>query len=141
MRLVKYYPANQSFAPTYGLSARGLWTGLESEIDRWLNGAASLAADFPVDLQEDKDNAYVRAELPGVKREDIKVEAADGLLEIAATRKEKNGENESSVSLSRAVSVPADVQFDRVTAAYEDGVLTVTLPKAEARKPRQIEVK
>jgi len=141
MRFVKYYPANQSFAPAYGLSARGLWTGLESEIDRLLNTTASFGADFRVDLQEDKDNAYVRAELPGVKREDIKVEAADDVLTISASRKERNGETESSVPLSRAVSLAADVQFDRVTAAYEDGVLTVTLPKAEARKPRQIEVK
>jgi len=83
MRFVKYYPASQSFAPAYGLSARGLWTGLESEIDRLLNGTASLGADFPVDLQEDKDNAYVRAELPGVKREDIKVAVTQSLVKVS----------------------------------------------------------
>jgi HSP20 family protein len=141
MRIVKYYPSNRSFLPTYGLSARGLWTGLESEIDRLVSGAASFGADFPIDLSEDQNNAYVRAELPGVKREDIKVETADGFLTISASRKQKENESETSVALSRSVSVPSDVQTDQVTAAYENGVLTVTLPKAEARKPRQVEIK
>jgi HSP20 family protein len=141
MRIIKYYPNNRSFVPAYGLSARSLWTGLESEIDRLVSGAASFGPDFPVDLAEDQNNAYVRAELPGVKREDIKVETADGLLTISASRKQKENENETSVALSRSVSVPSDVQTDKVTAAYENGVLTVTLPKAETLKPRQVEIK
>jgi HSP20 family protein len=141
MRIIKYYPNTRSFVPAYGLSARSLLTGLESEIDRLVSGAAGFVADFPVDLQEDKDNAYVRAELPGVKREDLKVETADGALTISASRKQKDGENETAVALSRSVSLPADVQVDKVTAAYENGVLTVTLPKAEALRPRQIEIK
>jgi HSP20 family protein len=141
MRIVNYYPTNRSILPTYGLSARSLWTGLESEIDRLVSGAAAFGADFPVDLDEDQNNAYVRAELPGVKREDIKVETADGYLTISASRKQKENENENSVALSRSISIPADVQTDKVTATYENGVLTVTLPKAEARKPRQVEIK
>jgi HSP20 family protein len=141
MRIINYYPTNRTFAPARGLSARDFLTGLESEIDRLFSGAAPLAADFPVGLREDNENAYVRAELPGIRREDIKVETADGVLTIAATRREKQGEHESSAALSRTVSLPADVQVEKVTAAYENGVLTVTLPKAEAVKPRQVEVK
>jgi len=141
MRIVNYYPTNRSILPTYGLSARSLWTGLESEIDRLVSGAAAFGADFPVDLDEDQNNAYVRAELPGVKREDIKVETADGYLTLSASRKEKGGENEETFALSRSVGIPADVQTEKVSAAYENGVLTVTLPKSEQRKPRQVEVK
>jgi HSP20 family protein len=137
MRIVRYYPDTTSFAPAYGLSARNLWAGLETEVDRLFTGGA----DFPVAVQQDKDNTYVRAELPGVKREDIKVETADGTLTIAAARKEKNGETENAVTLSRSISLPGDVQADQVSAVYENGVLTVTLPKAEALKPRQVEVK
>ncbi len=141
MRIVKYYPDTRGSAPAYGLLARNPWTGLEAEIDRLFSGIAPFRGDFPVDFQEDKDNAYIRAELPGVKREDIRVETADGNLTISAARKERDGGNEESLALSRSVSIPADVQPEKVTAAYENGVLTVTLPKSEARKPRQIEVK
>jgi HSP20 family protein len=141
MRIIQYYPNNRSFVPAYGFSARSPWTGLETAFDRLFNGTAPVSADFPVSLQEDKDNVYVRAELPGVKREDIKVETADGYLTLSASRKEKDGENEETFALSRSVTLPADVQTEKVSAAYENGVLTVTLPKSEQRKPRQVEVK
>jgi HSP20 family protein len=136
MRIVQYYPTNNpSFVPAYGRFA-----GLADEIDRLLTGTVHARTDFPVDLSEDKDNAYVRAELPGVKREDLKVETADGTLTITATRQAKNGEKEESFSLTRAVALPADVEAEKVTATYENGVLTVTLPKREALKPRQVAI-
>jgi HSP20 family protein len=115
---------------------------LESEISRFFDSTLSdfatpaVAPRFPVDLYEDKDNAYVRAELPGVSREAINLEITDGYLTIAATR--KTGEEESSVN--RSVSLPENVQADKVTAAYENGVLTVTLPKQEQAKPRKIDI-
>jgi HSP20 family protein len=95
---------------------------------------------FPVDLYEDKDNAYVRAELPGVERADINVEMVEDYLTITAARKTKDGDNEQSFSFSRSVSIPDAVQADKVAAAYENGVLTVTLPKREEAKPRKISI-
>jgi HSP20 family protein len=148
MRITRYIqPASRGFAPVLSFS-RNPWTGLESEIDRLLETAftdfagASAAGQFPVGLHEDKDHTYVRAELPGVKREDINVELTDGYLTITAARKTPaaEGKGEQSFSLSRSVSVPEAVQADKVAAAYENGVLTVTLPKAEAIKPRKIAV-
>jgi HSP20 family protein len=144
MTLVRYtYPTARSFAPF----ARSPWAGLESEIDRLFQSSlgdfAGTAATLrvPVDLYEDKDNTYVRAELPGVNRDDITVELVDGYLNLAATRKTKTGDREDSVSLTRSVSVPdAAVQADKITAAYENGVLTVTLPKREEAKPRKVTV-
>jgi HSP20 family protein len=144
MTLVRYtYPTARSFAPF----ARSPWAGLESEIDRLFQSSlgdfAGTAATrrVPVDLYEDKDNTYVRAELPGVNRDDINVELVDGYLNLAATRKTKTGDREDSVSLTRSVSVPdAAVQADKITAAYENGVLTVTLPKREEAKPRKVTV-
>jgi HSP20 family protein len=136
MRIVQYYPTtNRSFVPAYGRFA-----GLADEIDRLLTGTGLPAAEFPLGLSEDKDNAYVRAELPGVKREDIKVETADGALTITAIRRERNGEKEESFASTRSVSLPTDVEPEKVAAAYADGVLTVTLPKREALKPRQIAI-
>jgi len=78
----------------------------------------------------------VRAELPGVSREAINVEMVDGYLTVNATRKE----GEESFSLTRSVSIPEAVQADKVAATYENGVLTVTLPKQEKAKPRKIAI-
>jgi HSP20 family protein len=125
---------------------RSPWAGLETEIDRLFSSAfahpATPATDgrFPVDLYEDKDSTFVRAELPGVQRDDIQVEIVDGYLTVNATRKRKDGEQEHSFALSRSIQLPDAVQADRISAAYENGVLTVTLPKQEAAKPRKITV-
>jgi HSP20 family protein len=135
MRIVQYYPNNRSFVPAYGR-----FTGLADEIDRLLTGTVLSQPAFPLDLSEDKDNAYVRAELPGVKREDIKVETADGALTVTVARREKNGDKEETTSSARSVNLPTDVESEKVAAAYENGVLTVTLPKREALKPRQIAI-
>jgi HSP20 family protein len=120
---------------------------LESEIDRLFDNALSefgrsSTTHFPVDLYEDQNNTYVRAELPGVNRDDINVEMTDGYLSIAATRKTSatDGEAEQSYAFSRAVSIADDVQTDKVSAQYENGVLTVTLPKREEAKPKKIAV-
>lgn len=149
MRLVRYsYPSFRTLVPTFGGYQRSPWNGLETEIDRLFEsaladfGGNSATSRFPVDLFEDKDNTYVRAELPGLSRDDISVEMTDGTLTIAASRKTPaaDGKPEESVSFSRAVSIADDVQTDKVSAAYEAGVLTVTLPKREEAKPKKITV-
>ncbi len=61
-------------------------------------------------------------------------------LTIKASRQEKTGENEKAVSLSRRLTIADDVQTDRVVAAYENGVLTVTLPRKEEAKPKKVNV-
>lgn len=135
-----HYPRTASVFPS--LAARTQLAGLESEIDRLFSAALAgfapspVAPRFPVDLYEDKDNTYVRAELPGVSREAINVEMVDGYLTVSAARKE----GDDSLSLTRSVAIPEAVQADKVTAAYENGVLTVTLPKQEQAKPRKIAI-
>jgi HSP20 family protein len=137
-RIIRYtYPRSAYFN-------RSAFGGLETEISRLfentLGDFAPVARSprFPVDLYTDKDNTYVRAELPGVGREAINLEIADGYLTITANRKEQ--EQEQSVELSRVIALPDTVSTDKVTAAYADGVLTVTLPKQEQAKPRKIEI-
>jgi HSP20 family protein len=93
------------------------------------------------DVHEDKDNFYARFELPGLKKEDIKVEIHDRLLSVSAERGGKEGEAETSFSMSRSISVPEGVRGDAISAKLEDGILTVTLPKQEQRKPKTIEIK
>jgi HSP20 family protein len=147
MRLVRYIqPGTRSLAPAYGLSSRSPWTGLENEIDQLFESALSgfvagpSRTQFPVDLYEDKDNTYVRAELPGVNRDDVGVEMVEGYLTITAARKQKDGDNEESVSFSRSINVPDVIQSDKVAAVYQDGVLTVTLPKREEAKPKKVSI-
>jgi HSP20 family protein len=144
MRIINYtYPAARSFVPAPAYVGRSPYSGLESQIDRLFDSALAgfvNPAPFAVDLYEDKENAYVRAELPGVTREDVAVEIVEGDLRIQASRKAPAGEAGETVSLSRSVTLPDEVQADRVTAAYADGVLTVTLPKREAAKPRKVTV-
>jgi len=148
MRLVRYtYPTYRSLAPAPGGFSRSPWSGLETEIDRLFESALgdlTGPADtrFAVDLYEDKDNTYVRAELPGVSRDDINVEMVEDYLTITAARKTPAvaGKGEESFSFSRSVSIPEAVQADKVVAAYENGVLTVTLPKREEAKPKKITV-
>lgn len=150
MRLVRYsQPLFRDFTPVRSFP-RSSWSGLETEIDRLFEtalghpAARRSSSQFPVDLYEDKNNTYVRAALPGVRREDIAVEIADGYLTLSATRKtpaaEGTGAEETSFTFSRAVSLADEVQSDRVSAAYENGVLTVTLPKREEAKPKKIAV-
>lgn len=145
MRLVRYsYPSYRA-VPSYGFQ-RSPWAGLETEIDRLFTSAltagAASSTGFPVDLYEDQENTYVRAELPGVSRNEIKVEIADGTLTIAASRKTPATEEnaEEAFSFTRSVALADEVQTDKVLAAYENGVLTVTLPKREEAKPKKIAV-
>lgn len=91
-----------------------------------------------VDVHEDKDAYHASFEVPGVKKEDVKIELNNGMLTVSAEKREKNGDNESSYSLSRSVSVPEGVNAEAISAKLEDGILRVTLSKAEHRKPRTI---
>lgn len=147
MRIIQYTPTTRALSPVSGFFGRSPWSGLESEIDRWfgnvlpsVGGTWSSGTQFPVDLYEDKENTYVRAELPGVNRDDINVEMVEGYLTVTASRKQKTGENEESFSFSRSVAIPEEVQTDKVSAAYENGVLTVTLPKREETKAKKIAI-
>ena len=149
MTLVRYtYPSFRPLTPALSGFSRSPWSGLENEIDRLFDSAlsdfsgATSPTRFPVDLYEDKDNTYVRAELPGVNRDDINVEMVEGYLTITAARKmpSTEGNGEEAFSFSRSVSITDEVQADKVSAAYENGVLTVTLPKREEAKPRKISV-
>jgi HSP20 family protein len=143
MRFVRYtYPSARNVSLFNGAASRGL----DDEIDRLFNAALGNFSDraIPVDLYEDKNNTYVRAELPGVDREAISVEHADGRLTISVSRQatgQTGGEPAEAATFTRNVSVPDQVvQADRITAAYENGVLTVTLPKREETKPRKVSV-
>jgi HSP20 family protein len=102
-----------------------------------------------VNVTEGSDNYYIRAELPGIKAEDLDVSVTGNSLSIAGERKipaedEKakyHRREREAGKFSRIISLPAQVDTTRVEASCVDGILTVVLPKSEAAKPKQITVK
>lgn len=132
-------------------------TSLRDELDRvfespWgeLARTSQLLSGWTpaLDVHEDKDNFIVRAELPGMKREDIDVSLQDGALSISGERKTEQKYEGAEVyrterffgKFQRTVTLPAPVAADKVKAQYKDGVLSITLPKTEEAKPKQIDV-
>ena len=101
-----------------------------------------------MDLVETDDNFVLRADLPGLSEEDIKVEFEDGTLTVSGERKaehESKGEGYYRVerafgSFSRSLTLPQGVDPEAVTAEVDRGVLEVRIPKPEQRKPRRIEI-
>lgn len=102
-----------------------------------------------VDIQETDQEYLIKAELPEVKKEDVKVEVLDGVLTIEGERtqeKEEKGKKFHKVERSygkfvRQFSLPMEVEAAKVRADYKDGVLNVHLPKTVAAKPKTVEVK
>jgi HSP20 family protein len=108
------------------------------------------AGVFPLtNLTEDSKNYYVRAELPGIKSNDLDIQVTGEGISISGERKiPKEGENaryhrreREAGKFSRLIHFPGQVDTEKVEASMENGVLKVTIPKSEAAKPRQITVK
>jgi HSP20 family protein len=96
---------------------------------------AVTTSGLATDLFEDADHYHARFEIPGVKKDAVKIELKGRVLTVTAERSLKVGDSESTRSLSRALALPETVQEDGITAKLEDGILTVSLPKQESRKP------
>ena len=127
--------------------AFGRLTSLQDEL-KCLFESKAPAWTPALDVQEDKDSFKVRVELPGLKREDIEVSLQDGAVVISGERKEETVSEGTEVhrqerrygKFTRTLALPAAVSEDKVAAQYKDGILTVTLPKAEEAKPKTIAV-
>jgi HSP20 family protein len=101
-----------------------------------------------VDVLESKDAYLIRAELPGMKKEDIKVEVKDGTLVLSGERKsDKPAEGVEyrhvervAAQFWRSFSLPETAKQDGIDATYKDGILEIRVPKVEKAKPRQIPI-
>jgi HSP20 family protein len=102
----------------------------------------------PMDVRADEDAVVVEAILPGVKPEEVDITVEGETLTIAGDTSSETSEQKGSVLLqeirrgrfSRTLTLPAGLEPDKATATFEDGVLTLRIPKAEAVKPRQIRI-
>jgi len=134
-------------------------SSLREEIDRLFDSPLSaltqssnqfLSGWMPaVDLYEDKDNLHLKAELPGMNKNNIEISVHEGVLTISGERKLDEKYEAAEVYRSeralgrfqRTLTLPAQVNAEKVKAHYQDGILTVLLPKAEESKPKHIEIK
>ena len=99
-----------------------------------------------VDIYENEDEILLHADMPGVTKEDITVNIDNGKLFLGGVRPVKGSgavqwEEFSDVEYQRTFSVPQTIDVDKVNAEMKDGILRLHLPKSEAAKPRQIEIK
>ena len=114
-------------------------TAEEPDMERW---------SMPLDVCEEGDNILVEASLPGVKPEDIDITIEDNILTIKGatkTESERNGgeylvRERRFGAFHRSLRLPNTVDTDRAAPSYEHGVLTITLPKAESKKAKQLKV-
>lgn len=104
----------------------------------------SWSQDLPLDLYQDKENYYARIEVPGFRKEDLGIEVANGVVTVTAHQKVDGSENKNGPTqerrFTRAFSLPSHADAEKIQARYEQGILTLTLPKKEEAKPRQIAV-
>src|SRR5689334_18375389 len=97
----------------------------------------------PMDLVETEDHLVLRADLPGLDRDDVDIEVKDGVLTVSGERKAEHDERTDGFyrverafgTFSRSMSLPQRIDADRITATFEKGVLEVRIPKPEERKP------
>lgn len=102
----------------------------------------------PVDVAEDDDQIAVKVELPGMKKEDIDIELTGDTLTIRGERKFENEEKRDKYvrvervygRFQRSFTVGVPIKADELKAAYKDGILEITIPKAEEVKPKKVEV-
>jgi HSP20 family protein len=139
-------------------SAADRWSNLRDELNSFFelpfwSGFARSGQLFSgwspaLDLYQTTDNVVAVVELPGMRKEDIEISLHDGTLTVSGERKVESTSNGEKAERSeryvgrfrRSIALPTRVDAGKVSATYRDGILTVTLPKAEEVRPKQIQV-
>jgi HSP20 family protein len=144
MTLVRWQPAHD-------------WSGLGSDVDRFFDAffqargrdSDRFARWVPaMDLVETEDSLVLKADLPGLREDDVTVEVNDNVLTVSGERRAEHERKEDGYhrversfgQFSRSVTVPEGIDEDKVTASFNDGVLEVRIPKPEERKPTRISI-
>jgi HSP20 family protein len=130
---------------------------LQSEMNRVFdaffgagNGTATRARRWvpAMDLLEEGENLVLRADLPGLTHDDVSIEIKDGVLTVSGERKAEHEEKVDGFyrveraygGFSRSLTLPDGIDTEKVSAEFENGVLEVTVPKPEERKPHRVEI-
>ena len=152
MSLIRYQSPELTTWPTFGRLSN-----LRDELDTlfelpfWSNFGrqTQLFSGWTpaLDLYQNNDNVIAVVELPGMRKEDIEISLHDGTLTISGERKMETQEGDKAErseryvgKFRRSITLPTRVDASNVSATYQDGILKLTLPKAEEAKPKQIQV-
>lgn len=152
MSLVRYQNPSSALWPSFDR-----WASLRNDLDTLLDlpvwsGFSRQSQLFSgwapaLDLHQSNDNIVAVVEVPGMRKEDIEISLQDGMLIISGERKEETKPENGSTrterytgKFRRSITLPSRVDVNKVSAIYKDGILTVTLPKAEEAKPKQIKI-
>lgn len=135
---------------TMDLLRRGRLGRFLSDIDRSYDYGpewATVEGTPRTNLYDSGDNLEIRVEVPGLAKEELNVKIQGNYLEISGTRKADAPKGYSvhrtergTISFSRSFTLPSEVNADKVVATIKNGILTLTMPKAEAAKPKQITI-
>ncbi len=154
MSLIRWNPARE--LATFPTDVFNMQREINRMFDSFFRGGTlddgSLGTSLwapATDIAEHDDEYQVKVELPGVGKDDVKITMQDNILTIRGEKKQEKESKNSSYhrversygSFQRSFTLPTRVKQDKIEAAYNDGILTITLPKAEETKPKQIEVK
>lgn len=153
MAIARRYNPVRSVMPRLGYQ----WPlGLMEEMERFVDGLgwgpfgtqAVLSTLHPaLDLVDEEDKFIVRAELPGISKDDIDIGIRGSVLTIKAEKKVEESKGNYYVcersfgTLHRTIELPQDVEADKATAIFENGVLELRLPKAEESKTKHVRVR
>jgi HSP20 family protein len=143
MKLVRWDPFQElaALSSRYNRSSNNpLTTAAEDSFGAWVP---------PVDIFERQDHLVIRAEVPGLNREDMDVRIENGVLTLHGERKRETEVNKDNAfrmersygSFTRSFSLPTTVDAAKVAATYKDGVLEVSVPKMETAKPKKVEIR
>jgi HSP20 family protein len=150
MSVIRWKPQNrvdQSFDDLFN-QENPLLPLFNSSLARLWNQSMQEGWQPAIDISDEKDHYLVKADLPGVSKDDIKISVQDNVLTIRGERKHESEKKEKNYyRLERAYGAferrltLGDVKSEAISAKYQDGVLEVVIPKAESAKPRNIDVK
>ena len=152
MSLIRYQTPEAAIWPSFDR-----WATLRDEMSRLFDlpitgtfgrqGQLFSGWTPALDLYQTADNIVAVLEIPGMRKDDIEISLHDGMLTIGGERNTPSGEGENAErterftgKVRRSVSLPTRIEAGKVSATYKDGILTVTLPKAEEAKPKKVEV-
>ena len=154
MRLVRWNPTND--LERWPSDFLGIQREINNVFDNFLHGGVQADEAFQssywtpaVDIAEHDNEYIVKMELAGVSKDDVKINLESNILTIKGEKKQEKEEKAKNFhrversygSFQRSFTLPTTVKSDKIDAVFKDGVLSITLPKLEESKPKQIEVK
>ncbi len=150
MTLIKWNPAKEliNFEREFNKMFRSLENRVgfpKKSVDEEFENAVWMPL---TDIEEDEDNYILRIDLPGIKKEDVKISFSEGRLSISGERKQEKEKKTSTYhrmertfgKYFRSFNLPSEIKDDSISAEFNDGALTVLIPKAEIVKPKEIEI-